>query len=216
MAEQTAPVSVATRRPTGLGRYVTAAGRRVRGTLHQLRWRWRFADFGWLSFLEKPAMLTHPERVRIGRNVIIRAGARIEAVDTGSADRAQVVIGDGTSIHLRFHVGAALHVEIGRNVLIAGDVYVTDHDHALPTPESGRGGGLVAAPTRIGDDCWLGEGAKVLKGVQLGRGCVVGANSVVTRSFPDYTLVAGVPARPLRRYDSETREWVRVDHAGSA
>jgi acetyltransferase-like isoleucine patch superfamily enzyme len=51
---------------------------------------------------------------------------------------------------------------------------------------------------KIGDDCFLGAHSFILKGVSLGKHCVVGANSVVTSSFPDYTVIAGAPARKLR------------------
>jgi acetyltransferase-like isoleucine patch superfamily enzyme len=57
----------------------------------------------------------------------------------------------------------------------------------------------------IDDDCWLGEGCRVLKGVHLGRGCVVGANAVVTRSFPPYSVVGGVPARLLRAANTASK-----------
>jgi len=195
-------------RPAGAARWLGGTLRLARAVLHQARWRPRFAAFGWRSELRAPALLTHPGRVWIGRGVKIRKGARIEAVGEG---RDEVVrIGDGTSVHLYFHIGAALRVEIGRNVLIAGHVYVTDHDHELPEPGQARGFRRVlrAAPTVIEDDCWLGEGCKILKGVRLGQGCVVGANAVVTRSVPPYTAVGGVPARILRQWDDKRGAWV--------
>src|SRR5690606_1023791 len=171
--------------------------RLARYGIHAARWRWRFAGFGARSLLIAPDLLTGTRRIRIGSRVTIRKGARLEAVGPGSG--VAITIGDGTSIHLRFHVGAAERVHIGRNVLIAGDVYVSDHDHELPIPgrppASGR---LRVAPTVVEDDCWLGQGCKILRGVHLGRGCVVGANAVVTRSFPPYSIVGGVPARLLR------------------
>ena len=115
---------------------------------------------------------------------------------------ARLEIGDDTSIHLFFHAGAAREVRIGRRVLIAGHVYLSDHDHDPPTPghppASGR---LRVEPVVIEDECWLGEGCRILKGVHLGRGCTVGANAVVTKSFPPYSIVAGVPARLIRRAD---------------
>ena len=188
-------------RPGGVRRWWGGSLRMVRSAFHFARWRWRCADFGWRSRLESPDLLTGLRHVRIGRRVEIRKGARIEAV--GAATGNVISIGDGTSIHFRFHVGAARRVSIGRNVLIAGDVFVTDHDHEPPAPGRPRvSGRLRVAPTVIDDDCWLGEGARVLKGVHLGQGCVVGANAVVTRSFPPYSIVGGVPARLLRAGDA--------------
>ena len=54
----------------------------------------------------------------------------------------------------------------------------------------------------IEDDCWLGTGAKVLDGVRIGRGCVIGAGAVVTKDIPPYSIAVGVPAKVIGRRDS--------------
>jgi acetyltransferase-like isoleucine patch superfamily enzyme len=165
-----------------------------------LRFRPRFAAYGFGSLLESPAQITNPRFISIGRGVHIRRGARIEAIAT-TGPLPHLHIGDGTSIHMHFHCGAATDVRIGRNVLIAGRVYITDHDHAFDCPDLPPllNNTLLAAPTVVEDDCWLGEGAIVLKGVRIERGSVVAAGSVVTRDVPAFSVVAGVPARIVRR-----------------
>ncbi len=100
-------------------------------------------------------------------------------------------------------------------MLIAGRVDISDHDHAWP--ESGQH--LIVEPVTIGDDCWLGEGCVILKGVTLGAGCVVGANAVVTRSAPPGSMLVGVPARVVKRHDSQSGKWERAEpgmHGGSS
>ena len=166
---------------------------------HYARWSWRFGKFGFRSRLVDPAMLTGCRGIEIGKGVSIRQGARIEVV----ADDGKIEIGDGTSIQLGFHCGAAKHVRIGRDVLIAGRVYISDHDHVFDHGElpPRRCKELVVAPVHIGDGVWLGEGCVVLKGVSIGRRSVVGANAVVTRSVPDGCVVGGVPARIIRRIE---------------
>jgi lipopolysaccharide O-acetyltransferase len=215
MTEPSAEV-ISLQQTRGLRKALPALWLRVMAIFHYLRWAWRFAGFGWRSVLRSPDMLTNTRRIRIGRNVEIRKGARIEAVGPGKEEA--ILIGDGTSIHLYFHVGAARRVEIGRRVLIAGHVYVTDHDHGLGEPGAPRETkpALLAKPTRIDEDCWLGEGCKIMKGVHLGRGCIVGANAVVTRSFEPYSLLVGVPARAIRRYDGKAKAWVSVPHSPDA
>jgi acetyltransferase-like isoleucine patch superfamily enzyme len=146
-------------------------------------------------------LLTNARRVRIGKGVSIRRGSRIEVVRDGGA----IVIGDGTSIQFDFHCGAANQVVIGKDVLIAGRVYISDHDHVfdhrdLP-PRLCRD--LVSSPVVIEDGVWLGEGCVVLKGVRIGRRSVVGANAVVTKSVPEGCVVCGVPAKIVR--------WISID-----
>jgi acetyltransferase-like isoleucine patch superfamily enzyme len=167
---------------------------------HYVRWRPRFHSFGWRSRLGRCDMLTNPRSIAIGRNVIIRKGARLEAVSSDTGGGPKLIIGDGTAIQFYFHCGAAGRVTIGRNVLMGGRVYITDHDHSYDEPglsarESPR---LKVAPVEIGDGAFLGEGCVVLKGVRIGRRAVVAANAVVTRDVPDYTVVAGVPAKPVK------------------
>ena len=171
--------------------------RGIGAVLNYARWSWRFGGFGFRSRISSPALLTNSSRVRIGKGVCIRKGSRIEVV----SDDGVIEIGDGTSIHFDFHCGASNQVIIGKDVLIAGKVYISDHDHVfdhreLP-PRLCRE--LVSSPVIIEDGVWLGEGCVVLKGVSIGRRSVVGANAVVTKSVPEGCVVCGVPAKIVRR-----------------
>ncbi len=173
-------------------------------------WHWRYSrrlgTLGRASWLEKPDMLTGEAGLHIGSEVRIRPGARIECIRFWGY-QGEIHIGDRSVAQFYFHCAAADRVEIGCDVLIAGRVYISDHDHEWPA----GGHRLVVAPVSIGDRCWLGEGAVVLKGVRLGEGCVVGANAVVTRSAPAGSLLVGAPARVIKRYDAGSNRWVAVD-----
>lgn len=70
---------------------------------------------------------------------------------------------------------------------------------------------LVASPVTIGRGCWIGEKVSIMPGVVLGNKCVVGANSVVTKSFPDYCIIGGIPARIIKKYDFIEHRWVRPE-----
>lgn len=101
------------------------------------------------------------------------------------------------------HIAAVNRVELHDNVLLASKVYISDHSHGeinadhirLPPrlrPVVSRG------PVIIEADVWIGEGAVILPGVRIGRGAIIGANSVVTRNIPPYSTAAGAPARVLK------------------
>jgi len=177
-------------------------------TFHYLFWRWKFFAFGWRSQLQKCDSLHGTKAISIGKDVLIRKGARIEAVGKWDGTAPKIVIGDGTVVQFYFHCGAAESVKIGKDVLIAGRVYITDHDHVYDHPQLPpiKRRELVIFPVVIEDGAFLGEGCVILKGVTVGRRAVVGANSVVTKDVPPYSVAAGVPARVIRKIGSSKME----------
>jgi acetyltransferase-like isoleucine patch superfamily enzyme len=92
-------------------------------------------------------------------------------------------------------------VTIGSHVLIADNVFIADNPgHPLDAAKR-RVQGVEPdqiRPVTIGDDVWIGHGCKIMPGVTIGEGSVVGAGSIVTRDVPPFTLVAGIPAKPVR------------------
>ncbi len=150
--------------------------------------------------MERPDLLINPQGIHLDWGARIRAHARMECIEhAGRLGRLE--IGEGTTAEFYFHAAAADKVTIGHRVMIAGRVFISDHDHAWPWKD----GQLVVKPVKIGDECWLGEGCCILKGVELGHGCVVGANAVVTKSFPAGTIIGGVPARMISMVTSVDR-----------
>ncbi len=140
------------------------------------------------------------QNVTIGDNVSIGYRACIMTIPLGLNSKPTIDIGDNCNIGNDLKMGAAKRIFIGKNCLISYDVSIIDHNHAfeninIPPLLQGID---KPAEIRIGDDCFLGAHSFILKGVSLGKHCVVGANSVVTSSFPDFTIVAGVPARKIR------------------
>lgn len=95
------------------------------------------------------------------------------------------------------------HIRIGKNCLIASHtgIYANNHifndsNRAIATQ------GVTAKGIVIEDDCWLGDGVKVLDGVTIGRGSVIGAGSVITKSIPPFSVAVGVPAKVIKKRGS--------------
>lgn len=150
--------------------------------------------------------------VKTGRNCILNCRITFES------SAGEVVIGDSTEIG-NSTIICRERVSIGNNVTMAWGITVYDHDshslnHALRRKDhecmyrDATNGCTLAnkdwndvssAPIRIKDDAWIGMNSIILKGVTIGRGAVVGAGSVVTKDVPDFCVVAGNPAKIIKR-----------------
>jgi len=121
----------------------------------------------------------------------------------------ELSIGKSTQIGDYCHITCAKRLTIGRDVLMGQGILISDNTHVYSDPTTPiHSQGITSTPMSIGDGSWIGNHAAII-GCSVGRHCVVGANAVVTRDVPDYCIVAGSPARIIKRYDAETREWVR-------
>jgi acetyltransferase-like isoleucine patch superfamily enzyme len=108
-------------------------------------------------------------------------------------------VGDKSVLGRGVSVNCYLDVEIGASALFADDIYVSDFDHKyadLTMPIKDQG--ISKARVRIEPDVWIGTKATVTSGVVIGQGAVVGANAVVTRDLPAYSVSVGVPARVIK------------------
>jgi acetyltransferase-like isoleucine patch superfamily enzyme len=162
--------------------------------------RRRLGGIGQGSWIGWPIdVLTEPARITLGEGVTIRSHVRLEVGRrTSDADFGRITIGSWTSMEGYCSVGAAESIEIGSNVLIGANVAIRDGDHGFRELNRHRASQpLVTKPVRVGDFVWLGQNVVVLKGANIGRGAVVGANAVVTGDVPEGAIVAGVPARQI-------------------
>jgi lipopolysaccharide O-acetyltransferase len=155
--------------------------------------------------LELPLRVWGERRIEIGTDVFIGANCWFHVVEDTQTDQSTAInIGDGTSIAGGCTVTAARRVIIERHVLMARNVYVSDHSHAYsdhdrPIKDQGV---TKIAPVRICEGAWLGQNVVVCPGVTIGRNAVVGANSVVRDDVPDFCVAVGAPARVIRRSDA--------------
>lgn len=180
-------------------------------------YRCLFGHIGNKSIVFKPLRLINAHNVYIGDGVRIYKDSRIETVERWGEIRysPRITIGNNTSVEQRLHLICASRVDIGENVVISADVMITDNNHKYS--EINRNviqQDLEVIETRIGNYCFIGMGAKIMAGARLGDNCIVGANSVVTGEFQGYTVLAGSPARIIKRYDFEKGIWRRTNERG--
>jgi len=153
-------------------------------------------------------------RIKLGNMVQFRKDVTINVVASPEQEGEPIiVVGDDSCIGGRSSVSAKNCVHIERDVIIAQSVLISDHGHAdedgsLPNGEPGASeGGRV----RIGQGSWIGRSAAIVctRGeLVLGHHCVVGANALVTRSFPPYSVILGNPARVVRQFNPEKKVWM--------
>lgn len=176
-----------------------------------------FKKIGKKTLIKNPMLLKNISNVSIGDNVFIRDHARIECVETKKEQkfRPHLIIEEGVSFEQRSHITVANELVIGKGTIASFDVMITDieHDYEDITMPIGYQP-LIVKKTQIGENCFIGSGAKIQAGTILGKHCVVGTNAVVRGHFPDYSVIVGVPAKIVKRYDDVSKKWKKTNSKG--
>lgn len=168
----------------------------------------RYKKLGTRSFIDRPLKINGSRNIIIGNHVFIGYKTWLASMPNTVTSNPILQIGDGTSIGHFNHIYATKKIIIGNNVLTADKVYISDNIHGFDN---------VTLPIKnqpiqqkndvyIGDGSWLGENVCVI-GAKIGRNCVIGANSVVTRNIPDYCVAVGAPAKIIKRYNYDIKQW---------
>lgn len=153
--------------------------------------------------------------IKIGDNFTTGFGCRLEAFPINDKKGVCLTIGKNVEINDYVHIAAVKSVTIGDNVLIASKIYISDclhgsysgdeNDNNPDIPPNERP--LFAKEVIIKDNVWLGEFVTVLPGVTIGKGTIVGSNSVVSKSLPDNVIAVGIPAKPIKVFNFKSQRW---------
>jgi acetyltransferase-like isoleucine patch superfamily enzyme len=172
-----------------------------------------------------PRSLVHAERMTIGRDVKLGPNSELKCNThypggwmrhphgdhVAQVFEPQLTIGDRVTATASLQVIAFSSVIIEDDVMFAANVFIADGTHAITKtdlPYKYQGVGELG-PVRICRGAWIGQNAVINPGVTIGELAIVGANSVVTRDVPPRTIVGGVPARVVKRWNAESGAWER-------
>jgi len=137
-------------------------------------------------------------RLQVGEQTLFEPGVWITAPGA-----ARVRIGSGTFLNQGVMVASLALVEIGDHCMFANGCFISDAAHRFDDPDQPVPwqGFTSKGPTRIGDNVWCGAHVVITSGVTIGERSVIGANSVVTRDIPPFSIAAGSPAKVLRKIE---------------
>lgn len=170
-----------------------------------------FGSFGSRSAILRPRGLEGARNIHIGHDVYVADGSLLAAVPLTGSATCELRLADGCKLGAGNHLYATRSIIFDERVLTAGNVYVSDNAHGFRDTSAP----IMQQPVeqlssiRIGAGTWLGQNVCVI-GASIGKGCVIGANSVVLHDIPDYSVAVGAPARVVRRYDAAKGDWLRV------
>lgn len=187
---------------------------KIKRKLTKLYWSRKFGSMDGYIRMGENITFQHPECLHFGKGIGIGKYAYFLPCTefAGIKYNPQIIVGDGTWIGIRNSFACIDKIEIGKNVLFAGYVHITDHSHGYENVEEPiMSQKLISkGPVTIEDDCWLGFGSEILSGVHIGRHAIVAARAVVTHDVPPYSIVAGNPAKVIKYYNFETKQWEKV------
>ena len=165
------------------------------------------------SIIMKPLYWT-PEYISVGSNVYIWPECRIQAIPRYRDQyfNPLIEIQDGVTMEQGCHIASAGHLVIGKNSTLSSYVMIQSVDHQYER----IGVDILHQPlknreTIIGENCFIGAGAKILAGTKLGKQCIVGANSVLKGEYEDFSVIVGSPGRVVKHYNEKTLSWEKIN-----
>jgi acetyltransferase-like isoleucine patch superfamily enzyme len=172
-----------------------------------------FRHYGSKSLILRPLQIDGKENISIGDHVVVGEQSWLAAMPLTNNEHPQLKIGNKCVLGHFNHIYATSEIVIEDSVLTADKVYISDNLHSyadLSKP-------IIEQPIkqlekiRIGEGSWIGENVCII-GASIGKHCTIGANSVVTHDIPDYSVAVGAPARVIKRYNFETKQWEKVEN----
>ena len=169
-----------------------------------------FKEFGQRVSIIDADIIEGEEFISLEDNVSFNSKVWLLALKKEDVE-PRLVVQEGATIGRFAHIVALKDVNIGKNVLIADKVYISDNIHSFedvtqPIIEQEI---LFKGSVSIGENSWIGENVSIL-GAKIGKHSVIGANSLVNSDIPDYSIAVGSPAKVIKKYDFQAKKWKKV------
>lgn len=180
----------------------------------QLLYKPFFNQIGKKSRILKPLKITNPKNIIIRNRVVVNKYSWLLTLQIDEKT-PELIFDDDCIIGHFNHITCVNRVIIGKNVLTADRVYITDNYHGyedinMPISKQPiKSKGKVI----IGDETWIGDNVSIIS-CKIGKHCVIGANSVVNKDIPDYSIAVGAPAKVIKRYNFKTEQWEKTNEMG--
>lgn len=184
----------------------------LKAFLRYLKIGHKFKKYDLSSLIVDSKMLT-PDCISIGKSVIIWYNCRIEGVKkyNNKVYTPSIVLSDGVRIQQGVHITCANQILIGKNTCISANVTITDINHPYSNTDIPiERQDIEVKEVFIGEDSKIYNGAVILPGVKIGKHVCIGANSVVNKDIPDYSIAVGAPARVVKKYNFDTKKWEKI------
>ena len=163
-----------------------------------------------------PFDIRNRKYIKIGDHFTSGVGNRLEAYPV--ENNIVLTIGNNVQMNDYVHITASKSVIIGDNVLMASKIYISDTIHGSylgdendsdpNTPPNDRPNSYKKV--HIEKNVWIGEFVSILPGVTIGCGSIIGANSVVSKDIPAFTIAAGIPAKPIKKFNFAIQKWEKI------
>ncbi len=171
-----------------------------------------------IRLLRFPNIIRGRKYIDFGEGLTTGVGCRFDCFPGAKPNEKKLHFGKNVQINDYVHFVAMENITIGDNVLMASHIFMSDNSHGSykgdennsnpNTPPTQRD--YLTSPISIGDNTWIGEGVIIMPGVKIGKGCVIGAHSIVNKDIPDYSVAVGSPAKVVKQFNFETNIWQKV------
>lgn len=168
--------------------------------------------------IRRPFYCRGKSRLQFDEGLTTGHNCRFDLLGEKDDNLKKLIIGKNCKLGDSVHIVANEKVIIGDNCLMASKIFISDTSHGEYSDATINSSPDVPPDTRplhmkaisIGNNVWIGENVCILLGVTIGDGCIIGANSVVNRDVNDNCIVAGAPAKDLKKYNYNTGKWEKI------